>query len=175
MSISFYEASVENYLQTLAATQGFLEKGLAYCKEMEVDPEEIVERRVFADMNPFRFQIHQVVSHSQGAIEAMKAGVLRVPAERERPKSTYAELQSLIADAHAALTKIKPAEIDGLEDRDIVFEVRDSKRVFTCKGFLFSFSLPNFYFHATTAYDILRGRGVPIGKRDFMGQLRLKT
>ena len=64
---------------------------------------------------------------------------------------------------------------DALADKDIVFEVRDNKRHFTCKGFLFSFSLPNFYFHATTAYDILRGRGVPIGKRDFMGQLRLKT
>jgi uncharacterized protein len=173
MSISFYEASVQNYLQTLAATQGFLAKGLAYCKEMDVDPEEIVERRVFADMNPFRFQIQQVVMHSQGAVEAMKAGVLRLPGER--PKHTYAELQALIAEAHAALAKIKPAEIDGLEDRDLVFEVRDNKRVFTCRGFLFSFSLPNFYFHATTAYDILRGRGVPIGKRDFMGELRLKT
>ena len=117
MSISFYEASVQNYLQTLAATQGFLEKGLAYCKEMDVDPEEIVERRVFADMNPFRFQIHQVVLHSQGAVDAMKAGVLRVPGERERPKHTYAELQALIADAHAALAKTDPAEINALSRR----------------------------------------------------------
>src|SRR5271163_556754 len=116
MSISFYEASVQNYLQTLAATQGFLEKGLAYCKEMDVDPEEIVERRVFADMNPFGFQIRQIVLHSQGAVEAMKAGVLHV--SRERPKHTYAELQMLIVNAHAALAKIKPEEIDGLEDRD---------------------------------------------------------
>jgi hypothetical protein len=172
MSISFYEASVQNYLQTLAATQGFLAKGLAYCKEMDVDPEEIVERRVFADMNPFRFQILQVVLHSKGAIEAMKAGVLRL--QRERPQLNYAELQAHVADAHAALAKMDRAEIDALEDKDIVFEVGDNKRVFTCPGFLFSFSLPNFYFHATTAYDILRGRGVPIGKRDFMGQLRLK-
>ena len=175
MSISFYEASVQNYLQTLAATQGFLAKGLAYCKEMDVDPEEIVERRVFADMNPFRFQINQVVMHSLGATEAMKAGVLRVPAARERPNHTYAELQALVADAHAKLAKMERPEIDALEDKDIVFEVGDNKRHFTCPGFLFSFSLPNFYFHATTAYDILRGRGVPIGKRDFMGQLRLKT
>jgi hypothetical protein len=173
MSISFYEASVQSYLQTLAATQGFLAKGLAYCKEMDVDPEEIVERRVFADMNPFRFQIQQVVLHSLGATEAMKAGVLHLPGER--PKHTYAELQTLVADAHTALAKMDPAEIDALEDKDIVFEVRDNKRVFTCPGFLFSFSLPNFYFHATTAYDILRGRGVPLGKRDFMGQPRLKT
>ena len=174
MSISFYDASVQNYLQTLAATRGFLDKGLAYCKEMDADPEEIVERRVFADMNPFRFQIHQVVLHSLGAIEAMKAGVFSRP-PGERPRHTYAELQTLVADAHAALQRMPRAEIDALEGKDIVFEMRDGKRTFICEGFLFSFSLPNFYFHATTAYDILRGRGVPIGKRDFMGELRLKT
>ena len=172
MSISLYEASVQNYLQTLAATRGVLDKGLAYCKEMGVDPEEIVERRVFADMNPFRFQIQQIAMHSLGAIEAMKAGVLRLPGER--PKHTYAELQVLLAETQRALEKFTPAEINALAGRDLIFEVRDNRRVFTCEGFLLSFSLPNFYFHATTAYDILRGRGVPIGKRDFMGQLRLK-
>ena len=172
MSISFYDASVQNYLQTLAATQGFLDKGLAYCKEMDADPEEIVERRVFADMHPFRFQIQSVVLHSLGAIEAMKAGVFNRPGER--PRHTYAELRALVADAHAALQKMPRAEIDALGGKDIVFEMRDGKRTFTNEGFLLSFSLPNFYFHATTAYDILRGRGVPIGKRDFIGELRLK-
>ena len=173
MSISFYDASVQNYLQTLAATQGFLDKGLAYCREMDADPEEIVERRVFADMQPFRFQIHSIVHHSLGALEGMKNGVFRPPGQK--PQHTYAELQALVADAHAALQRMPRAEIDALEGKDIVFEMRDGKRTFTCEGFLFSFSLPNFYFHATTAYDILRGRGVPIGKRDFMGQLRLKA
>ena len=173
MSISFYDASVANYLQTLAATQGFLDKGLAYCKEMDVDPEEIVERRVHADMHPFRFQIHSIVHHSLGAIEGMKAGVFRPPGEK--PKHTYAELKALVAETHAKLEKFTPKEIDALEDKDVVFEVRGTTRNFTNKGFLLSFSLPNFYFHATTAYDILPGRGVPIGKRDFMGALRLKS
>jgi hypothetical protein len=172
MSISFYEASVSNYLQTIAAAQGFLDKGLAYCKEMDVDPEEIVEKRVAADMLPFRFQVQSIMYHSLGALEAMKAGVFRPPGER--PKHNYAELQTLLADTHAALSKMPRAEIDALVDKDLVFEGRDSKRHFTTQGFLLSFSLPNFYFHATTAYDILRGRGVPIGKRDFIGQLRLK-
>lgn len=173
MSISFYDASVLSYLQTLAATQGFLDKGLAYCKEMDVDPEEIVERRVFADMHPFRFQIHSIVHHSLGAIEGMKAGVFRPPGEK--PKHSYAELQKLVADTHAALANMPRAEVDALAGKDVVFEIRGTQRPFTCEGFLLSFSLPNFYFHATTAYDILRGRGVPIGKRDFLGQQRLKT
>ena len=173
MSISFYEASVQNYLQTISAARGVLDKGLAYCKEMDVDPEEIVERRVFADMHPFRFQIHSIVLHSLGAIDGMKAGLFKPPGER--PKHSYAELQALLADTQMKLEKLPRAEIDALAGKDMVFEVRDNRRHFTTEGFLLSFSLPNFYFHATTAYDILRGRGVPIGKRDFMGQLRLKT
>ena len=172
MSISFYEASVLNYLQTLTAAQGYLAKGLAYCKEMDADPNEIVEQRVAADMLPFRFQVQSIMYHSLYALEAMKAGVFRPPGER--PKHDYAELQTLLADTHATLAKMPRAEIDALEGKELVFEGRDSKRHFTTQGFLFSFSLPNFYFHATTAYDILRARGVPIGKRDFIGALRLK-
>ena len=174
MSISFYDASVQNYLQTVGAMRGVLDKGLAYCKELDVDPEDIVERRVFADMNPFLFQILQIKFHSLGAIEAMMVGVLRPPS-RERPKLTYAELQTLLADTQKSLEAFTRDEINALAGKDIVFEVGDNKRHFTCEGFLLSFSLPNFYFHATTAYDILRGRGVPIGKRDFLGQQRLKT
>jgi len=172
MAISFYDASVSNYLQTLSAARGYLDKGLAYCKEMDADSEEIVERRVATDMLPFRFQIHSIVHHSLGALEGMKAGVFRPPGEK--PKHTYAELQTLLAETEAALQKMPRAEIDALENKDLVFEIRDRKMHFTNKGFLLSFSLPNFYFHAATAYGILRARGVPIGKRDFMGALRLK-
>jgi len=161
-----------NYLQTIGGARTFLDKGLAYCKEMEASADEIVEKRVAADMLPFRFQIHAIVHHSLGAIEGMKAGVFRPPGER--PKHTYAELQTLLAETEATLQKLPRAEIDALEDKDLTFEIRDRKMNFTNKGFLFSFSLPNFYFHATTAYDILRERGVPLGKRDFMGALRLK-
>ncbi|MGN6451795.1 MAG: DUF1993 family protein, partial [Steroidobacteraceae bacterium] len=74
-----------------------------------------------------------------------------------------------------ALQEVTPAEVNALEGRDVVFQLRDFKMPFTAKGFLLSFSLPNFYFHASTAYDILRWRGVRIGKRDFMGRLRLKA
>src|SRR5436190_604022 len=62
-----------------------------------------------------------------------------------------------------------------LEGKDMVFQIRDNKLPFTAEGFLLSFSLPNFYFHATTAYDILRSKGVPIGKRDFLGRMRMKS
>ncbi len=173
MAISLYDISVASYLQTVAAVGGFLEKGLAFCREKNIDPEEIVESRIFPDMKPFRFQIQQVAMHSIGAIESLKAGVRRPPGER--PAHDYAGLQSLIKEADADLRKLAPAEIDALAGAEVVLEMGESKRVFTAEGFILSFSLPNFHFHATTAYDILRGKGVPLGKRDYMGALRLKA
>ena len=90
------------------------------------------------------------------------------------PPLDYAGLQALIVDAREGLELLSPAEVDALEGRDMVFQAGDVKRSFTAEGFLMSFSLPNFHFHATTAYDILRSKGVPLGKRDYMGKLRTK-
>jgi hypothetical protein len=83
-------------------------------------------------------------------------------------------LQKLVADAREALAALKPADVNAFEGRDMAFQFRDLKMPFVAEGFLLSFSLPNFHFHATTAYDILRSKGVPLGKRDYLGQLRLK-
>jgi hypothetical protein len=173
MAISLYDASVSSYLQTLAAVSGFLDRGLAHCQESDVNPEEIVNTSIFPDMLPFRFQVQSVVHQSAGALEGMKSGVFRPPGNL--PQHDYAGLQALIAETREAMGKLTPEEINGLEDNDVIFEVRDMKRRYTAEGFLLSFSLPNFYFHATTAYDILRSKGVPLGKRDFMGPPRLKA
>jgi hypothetical protein len=80
----------------------------------------------------------------------------------------------MVADATSALTALKPDDVNALAGRDVAFQMRDNKLPFTAESFLMSFSLPNFFFHATTAYDILRHKGVPLGKRDFMGRLRIK-
>jgi hypothetical protein len=173
MAISLYDASVPNYLQTLDAVGGFLEKGLTYCKENNIDPEDIVESRIVADMLPFRYQIHSVVFHSQNAIEAIKTGLLTLTGQR--PAHGYEELRTLVAEAATALRTVTPEEIDSREGAELVFQIGETRRVFTSENFLMSFSLPNFYFHAATAYDILRAKGAPIGKRDFMGALRLKV
>jgi hypothetical protein len=103
----------------------------------------------------------------------MKKGLFQP--QTDIPPLGYAGLQKAVADARAALEKLKPAEVNGLEGRDVVFQFRDFKMPFTAQGFLMSFSIPNFHFHATTAYDILRSKGVPLGKRDYMGPMRLKT
>ncbi|HEX5754659.1 MAG TPA: DUF1993 family protein [Archangium sp.] len=93
----------------------------------------------------------------------------------QRPAHTYEQLQQLVKDTCAGLEAIPAEAIDAREGQEVVFNTPRGSRLFTAEQFLLSFSLPNFYFHATTAYDILRARGTPIGKLDFMGSLRLKT
>jgi hypothetical protein len=172
MSTSLYDLSVGNYLQTVAAVSGFLDKGLAFCTSNNTDPNEIVETRLFADMLPFRFQVVSVAHHSLGTIEGLKKGVFAPPGQTA--PLDYRGLQKLIADAAEALKAATPAEVNAFAGRDMVFQMRDRQVPFTAENFVLSFSLPNFYFHATTAYDILRLKGVPLGKRDFLGQLRIK-
>jgi len=172
MATSLYDLSVANYLQTLGAVSGFLEKGLAHFTANNVEPNEVVEARLFADMLPFRFQLQSVAHHSLGAIEGVKKGVFMPP--DGSPAHDYRGLQKLVADTQASLQKLQPSDVNTLEGKDVTFEMRGLKLPFTAEGFLLSFSLPNFYFHAATAYDILRMKGVPLGKRDFMGRLRMK-
>ncbi len=173
MAITFYEASVATYLQTLNALSGVLAKGLKHCEEKGIDPASVVETKLAPDMLPFAFQVQSAVHHSKHALDAMKNGVFTPPAQT--PALSYAQWQGEVAAAIEALKKVTPEEANALEKNDVVFEFRSMKMPFTAPGFLFSFSLPNFFFHATTAYDILRSKGVPLGKRDFMGALRMKA
>ena len=172
MAVSLYDLSVVNFLQTLGGVEGFLARGLAHLKEKNIDPNEIVETHLFPDMLPFRFQVLAVTAHSIGAMRGVKAGLFAPPAQL--PPLDYVGLQKAVTDAREALQQLTPAEVNGFEGKDMVFQIRDTKMPFTAESFLQSFSLPNFYFHATTAYDILRTKGVPLGKRDFLGKLRLK-
>jgi hypothetical protein len=172
MTISLYDASVGSYLQILDAAQGVLKKGLDWCRDKGVDPDEVVEHCLIEDMRPLRFQVQQTVFHSAGAIETMRSGLLSFAGERPRPD--YAGLQALLAQAATDLRALDPAEVNGWAGKEVLFRIpgRDDRR-FTAEGYLLSFSLPNFHFHAATAYDILRARGVPLSKLDFMGALRL--
>jgi hypothetical protein len=173
MAFSLYDATVANYLQILGAVGGFLEKSLAHFQEKNIDLAEIVQSRPAPDMHPFRFQIVSVAHHSRGAMEAAaKTGVFTPPSAK--PDLDYAALQALVTEARNELSDLRPEAVNALVGRDLTFRVRDRAVPFTAEGFLMSFSLPNFFFHATTAYDILRHNGAPLGKRDFMGKLKLK-
>ena len=173
MALSLYDASVANYLQTLGAVSGFLDRSLSYFREHNIDPEQMVEARLAPDMQPLRFQIISVAQHSRGAIEGVREGVFSPPSSKT--PYDYAGLQGLVAQTREALSAWTPEAVNALGGKDVIFAIGDRKLPFTAEDFLMSFSLPNFYFHATTAYDILRTKGVPLGKRDFMGQMRMKT
>ena len=170
---SLYDISVSNYLQTLGAVGAFLDKAQAHFREKNVALEEIVETRLYPDMLPFRFQIQSVVHHSVGALEGIRQGLFRPPSDL--PKHDYEQLRKLVGDAGEQLQGLAPDAVNTHAGADMVFEIRGTKVPFTAEGFVLSFSLPNFYFHATTAYDILRSKGVPVGKRDYLGRMRLRS
>jgi hypothetical protein len=172
MAFSLYDATVANYLQILGAVGGFLEKSLTHFREEGIDTAEIVETRLASDMLSFRFQIISIAHHSRGAMEAAKNGVF-LPSS-DKPELDYAALQALVTEARNELSALTPEAVNALVGRDVIFKVGERTVPFTAEGFLMSFSLPNFFFHATTAYDILRHKGAPLGKRDFVGKMRLK-
>lgn len=173
MAFSLYDATVANYLQILGAVGAFLDKSLAHFREKGIDPAEVVETRLAPDMLPFRFQVVSLAHHSRGAIDAVRNGVFVPP--QSRPDQDYPALQALVTEARNELSSLTPEAVDALIGRDVLFKFGERTLPFTAEGFLMSFSLPNFFFHATTAYGILRHKGAPLGKRDFMGRLTLNT
>jgi hypothetical protein len=173
MAFSLYDATVANYLQILGATEALMTRSLAHFTEKGVDPAEIVETRLCDDMLPFRFQVVSLAHHSRGAMAAAQDGVFVPPSAKS--DLDYSGLQALVTDARTELSALVPEAVNALVGRDVTFKVGDRTLPFTAEGFLMSFSLPNFFFHSATAYDILRHKGAPIGKRDFIGRLKLKT
>lgn len=173
MTFSLYVATIPAYRQILEAVAGLLDKAQAFCREAGLAPHEIIQARLAEDMLPFAYQVKSTAVHSLGAIEAVRKGVFSP--DMSPPPETFEALHARIAAALAALATIEAAEVDAFVGREMRFAFGERHIDFTAENFLLSFSQPNFYFHATTAYDILRWKGVPIGKRDFMGKLRKKT
>jgi hypothetical protein len=171
MSISFHDASVGSYLQLLDGVTGVLDKGARHAAEAGIDPKDIVMTRLRDDMMPLHFQVVSVAHHSLGAMRGMKAGSFSPPSF-DLDKD-YAGLQALVREARDGLAALDKAEVEALAEKSMVFKLGKSELPFTNKNFLLSFSLPNFYFHATTTYDILRMLGVPLGKRDFLGAMKM--
>ena len=173
MAFSLYAATVPSYRQILGAVSGLLGTAEAFSTENGIAPDDIIQARLAKDMLPFAYQVKSTAVHSLGAIEGVRRGTFSP--DMSPPPETFAALKVRIAETLSALEKIEPAEIDSFIGRDMRFVRGELRGDFTAENFLLSFSQPNFYFHATTTYDILRWKGVPIGKRDFTGKLRLKS
>ncbi len=173
MVFSLYDAIVPSWLQMLGTAAHLVDKAEAWCGERDVPDATLIEARLADDMHPFAYQIKSAAVHSQGAIEGAFKGVFSP--DTSIPPDSFAGLRERIEAARAVLAGLDPDDVDGLTGNDMAFVVGDVRRLeFAADQFLLSFSQPNFYFHVTTAYAILRGRGVAIGKRDYLGQMRIK-
>lgn len=170
MATSFYDLSVPTFLQTVRAIGGFLDRAVAHCAETGADPDDFVNARLFPDMAPFHFQIEAAWHHAVWGLEAAKTGQFTPPALVG--PVPFADLRTMIDNAETALETLTPEEVNGWAGKDLDLQIGPRRLSFTSETLILSFSLPNFYFHAVTAYDILRSRGVPLGKRDYEGRLR---
>jgi hypothetical protein len=173
MSFSLYAAAIPSNIQILRAVAGLLDKAEAFCGERGIAADDIIQARLAADMFPFAYQVKSCAVHSLGAIDGVRVGTFSP--DMIPPPADFAGLKAKVTGAIAALEAVDPAEIDGLIGKDMRFAFGGGGMDFTVENFLLSFSQPNFYFHATTTYDILRWKGVSLGKRDFIGNPRLKV
>lgn len=171
MNTFFYDMSVASYLQTLGAVAKVLERGETYAKENEIDLSTLTNYRLRDDMAPLTFQVVSVWHHSMGAIKGMQSGEFGPPPKM--PEMDYAYLKGLVAEATEFLSGLDKADVNKLADQNITFRMGSHEIPFTTNNFVLSFSLPNFYFHASTTYAILRTQGVPLGKIDFLGEMRV--
>jgi uncharacterized protein len=173
MATSLYDLSVPTFLQTVKAIGGFLNRAAGYCAETRADPDDFVHARLFDDMAPFHFQIEAAWHHSVWGLEAMRTGRFSPPALVG--PVPFADLQAMIRKAEQALESFTPDEVNSWAGKDLDLQIGPRKLALKSETLILSFSLPNFHFHAVTAYDILRAQGVPIGKRDYEGRLRTRT
>lgn len=173
MTFSLYEATVPVFLQTLGAVSHLLEKAEAWTAEKQVSDRNIIDAQLAPDMLPFSYQVKSAAVHSIGAIEGVRRG--EFSPDLTEPPQSFPALKERVAETIGALTELTPEEVNDFVGREMVFIFRENRLQFTsADAFLMRFSIPNFMFHATTAYDLLRREGLDIGKRDYMGKLPLK-
>lgn len=166
MTISMYQASVPVFQRTLKALDAILDKGAAYAAERKIDPSVLVSARLFPDMFALARQVQIATDHAKGA-GARLAG-LPAPSYADT-EASFPELKARIGKTLEFLATLSPGQIDGSEGRDISLKAGPRELSFKGQDYLLFFALPNFYFHVTTAFAILRHNGVPIGKLDFLG------
>jgi hypothetical protein len=168
MTISMYQISVPVFVKMLTNLKGILDKAAAHAQTKKIDESVFLDARLYPDMFPFTRQVQLACDFGRGT-GARLAG--REPPAAGEGQKSFAELTALIDNAVDYLRSLNAAEIDGSEVRKIVRQLRGEPRTFTGIDYLLKLALPNFFFHATTAYAILRHNGVDVGKGDFIGSL----
>ncbi len=167
MTFSIYQASVPVYRRRLAALSAILDKAAAYAANRKIEPAVLLQARLYPDMLHFARQVQIACSHALRG-SARLSGT--EPVSLDDKAASFDDLKAAIAKTIGVLDGVDAKKTEGMEDRDITFPAGDRKITMKGGDYLLHFSMPNFYFHVTTAYDILRSSGLEIGKDDFMGE-----
>jgi len=168
MTISMYQASIPCFVRTLGNLSAILDKAQAYIDAKKIDPLALTSYRLYPDMLPMTRQVQIACDAAKGLVARLSG--LDNPVHEDNEK-TLAELQARIAKTLTFVQSVTPAQLDGTEDKDIVVKRGDTETHYKGMQYLLGNALPNFYFHVTTAYNILRHNGVEIGKRDYLGKV----
>lgn len=172
MPFSLYDAVVPSNLQILKAVDALLDKAEAFCAEQGTEASDLINARLAADMLPFGYQVKSCAAHSVGGIEGVRTG--NFSPDMSPWPTEFAGLHGVLRSAVTSLQDLDRNAFNTMAENDTIFAFGETKMFFTGADFLLSFSQPNYYFHATTAYAILRAQGVKLSKRDFMGMPRIK-
>lgn len=167
MSISMYAASIPVFRQMLNSLNEILNKAEAHATGKKIDPNALLQARLFPDMFPLTRQVQIATDFAKG-VTARLAGV-DVPAYEDTEQS-FADLHARITKTLAFIDSIKPVQVDGSEEREVTIQAGTPReKKFAGQAYLLHYGLPQFFFHVTAAYSILRHNGIEIGKRDYIG------
>ena len=171
MALTLFEAFVPTCRQILGAGAALVDRTEKHCADHGIDAADMIGSRLAPDMLPVPFQVFSMAHHSAGAIDGVRAG--KFSPTGPGPDQSFATLKAMLTDADAALAALDPADLEGYMGKPVIFHLGETQMPFRAENFLLSFSQPNFFFHATTFYDVLRHRGVSLGKRAFLGMPRI--
>ena len=166
MPFSVHQVTVPVFIRGLERLSDFLDKAEGFAAERGTNPNDLVAARLFPDMLPLSGQVQRASDTSKLAVARLAA--IEAP-KFEDVEKTFPELGTRIAETIAFLRSVTPGQLDGAEGRTIQFSAGKTPLTFRGDAYVTGFALPNFFFHVTTGYDILRHAGVPLGKRDFLG------
>ncbi|KAF2427654.1 hypothetical protein EJ08DRAFT_637030 [Tothia fuscella] len=170
MPISFYDISVRSHLRGLDSLSNILRLAKVYAAENRIPIDELLEWRIIQDMNPLSWQVQYICQLPQNFLTEAAHLELDLPTIEDSSEETFADLEARVASTIQLLNSIDRYSVEGKEDQ--IAKGKDDAKArwgeFTGEQYLLGMNLPNFYFHLVTAYDILRGKGVPLGKREYL-------
>lgn len=166
MTVSMYKVSIPRFIHALRNLGAILDKAQAYAEAKKVDASVLPTARLYPDMLPLTSQVQIACDSAKGA--ACRLSGVTNPVFEDNEK-TLPDLKARVEKTIAFLETIKPEQIDGTEDKELIVKVGGNDTKFGGMQFLLGRSIPNFFFHVTTAYNILRHNGVEVGKRDYLG------